>query len=47
MHNFMKIVVCVLAIIGLATVVKHVSTMHCEEGCCLCNWCMPKKEDEK
>jgi hypothetical protein len=43
----MKMVVCVLAIIGLAAVVKHISTMNYEEGCCICNWCMPKKEDEK
>jgi len=45
MHKLMDIVVCVLAIIGLACVVKHF--MHCEEGCCLCGCHKTNAEDEK
>jgi hypothetical protein len=39
----MKIVGCILAMIGLVCIVKHV--MHREEGCCLCGW--HKKEGEE
>lgn len=45
MHKFMEILVFVLAIIGLAAIVKHI-TMNYEEGCWWCNWCVPK-EDKK
>ncbi|MGB9131988.1 MAG: hypothetical protein WCB90_05195 [Methanosarcina sp.] len=41
----MEIVGYILAIIGLACVVKHI--MHYKEGCCLCGWHKIKIEDEK
>jgi hypothetical protein len=41
----MKIVGCILAVIGLACVVKHI--MYGKEGCCLCGWHKTKEEDEK
>ena len=42
----MEIVVSILAIIGLACVVKHM--MHsCGEGCCLCSWIKSKEEEVK
>jgi len=44
-HKCMKIVGCILAIIGLARVVKHI--MHCKEGCCMCGWHKIKVEYEK
>jgi hypothetical protein len=43
-HKFMKIVGWILAIIGLACVVKHI-THH--EGCVLCGWKKTKVEGEK
>ncbi len=46
MHKFMKIVGCILAIIGLVYVVKHIM-MYCKEGCCLCGWHKTKVEEEK
>lgn len=36
MKKLMEIVVCVLALIGLACVVKHIHIANCKEGCCLC-----------
>jgi hypothetical protein len=45
MHKFMEIVGYILAIIGLACVVKHI--MHGKEGCVLCGWQKTKVEDEK
>jgi hypothetical protein len=44
MEKFMEILISILAIIGLACVVKHL--MHCEEGCCLCSL-FKMKENEK
>jgi len=44
MHKFMEIVGYVLAIIGLACVVKHLA--H-HEGCVLCGWQKTKVEEEK
>jgi hypothetical protein len=41
----MKMVGCILAIIGLVCIVKHI--MHCEEGCCLCGWHKTEVKDEK
>lgn len=41
----MKIVGYILAIIGLAHVLKHI--MHCKECRCLCGWHKIKVEDEK
>jgi hypothetical protein len=41
----MEIVISILAIIGLACIVKHF--MHCKEGCCLCGWNKTKVESEK
>ncbi|MDQ1252089.1 MAG: hypothetical protein QG646_1204 [Euryarchaeota archaeon] len=41
MHKFMEIVVYILALIGLACVVKHMS--H-QEGCWLCGWQKVKEE---
>ena len=43
----MEIVVYILAVIGLACVVKHIRIMHCKEGCCLCDWLKTKVEEEK
>jgi len=45
LHHCMKIVGCILAIIGLVCIVKHI--MHCEEGCCLCGWHKTEVKDEK
>lgn len=41
----MKIVGCILAIIGLACVIKHI--MHGKEGCYLCGWRETKEEEEE
>jgi hypothetical protein len=41
----MKIVGCILTIIGLACVIKHI--MHYKENCCLCGWHKIKVEDKK
>jgi len=41
----MKIVVHILAVIGLFCIIKHV--MHCKEGCCLCGWHKTQTEEEK
>jgi hypothetical protein len=45
MHKGMKIVGCILAIIGLSCVIKHI--MHYKENCCLCGWHKIKVEDQK
>jgi hypothetical protein len=45
MHKFMKIVGYILALIGLACVVKYI--MHCKECCCLRGWHKTKVEEEK
>jgi hypothetical protein len=45
MGKFMEILVSILAIIGLACVVKHF--MHCEEGCCLCSLFKKGREKDK
>jgi hypothetical protein len=47
MHKFMEILIYILAAIGFACVVKHIRTMHCKEGCCLCGWHKTKEEEEK
>ena len=47
MDKLMEIVVYILAVIGLACVVKHIRIMHCKEGCCLCDWLKTKVEEEK
>jgi hypothetical protein len=44
-HKGLKIVVYILATIGLACVLKHI--MHCKEGCCMCGWHKIKVEDDK
>ena len=44
MGNIMEILVSILALIGLACIVKHF--MHCKEGCCLCSL-LKMKKDEK
>lgn len=41
----MKIVGCILAIIGFACVLKHI--MHCKERCSLCGWHKTKEGEEK
>ncbi len=43
----MEIVIYILAAIGFACAVKHIRTMHCKEGCCLCGWHKTKEEEEK
>ncbi len=45
MHKGMKIVGYILAIIGLACIIKHI--MHYKENCCLCGWHKIKVEDKK
>ena len=45
MGKFMEILVSILALIGLACIVKHF--MHCEEGCCLCSLFIMKKDEKK
>jgi len=47
MHKFMEIVVYILALIGLACIVKHIRIMYCKEGCCLCDWYKTKREGEQ
>ena len=44
MHEFMKIVGWILAIIGLACIVKHIT--H-KEGCVLCGWQKTKEEEKR
>ncbi len=44
MHKFMEFLGYILALIGLACIVKHL--MH-HEGCVLCGWNKTKEEDEK
>jgi hypothetical protein len=44
MHSLMKILGYILAIIGLASVIKYL-THH--EGCILCGWQKSKEEPEK
>jgi hypothetical protein len=44
MGNIMEILVSILALIGLACIVKHF--MHCEEGCCLCSLFKMKKDEK-
>jgi len=44
-QKFVEILVCILAILGLACILKHI--MHCEEGCCLCGLCNCSEKDEK
>jgi hypothetical protein len=46
--ELMEIIIYILALIGLACVVKHLHFKSCtEEGCCLCNWLKPKMEEAK
>lgn len=47
MNKLMEIVVYVLAVIGLACIVKHIRIMPCEEGCCMCGWHKTKVEGSK
>jgi len=42
--KLMEIVVYILALVGLACIVKHL--MH-QEGCALCGWQKTKVEEEK
>jgi hypothetical protein len=44
MQKFMEFLGYILALIGLACIVKHL--MH-HEGCVLCGWNKTKEEDEK
>ena len=44
MHELMKIVGWILAIIGLACIVKHIT--H-KEGCVLCGWQKTKEKEEE
>ena len=45
MHKFIKIMGFILAIIGLAHIVKHI--MNCRAGRHFCGWHKIKVEDEK
>jgi hypothetical protein len=47
MDKLMEIVIYILAIIGLACVVKHIRIMTCKEGCYLCDWLKTEEEGEK
>jgi len=44
-RKFVERLIGILAIIGLACILKHI--MHCEEGCCLCSCCNCSEKDEK
>ena len=45
MEKLMDVLVSILAIIGLACVVKHI--MHCKEGCCLRSLFKTEEKKEK
>lgn len=45
MEKLMEILVAILAIIGLACIVKHI--MHTEEDCVLCSWSERKEEENR
>ncbi|MDQ1276515.1 MAG: hypothetical protein QG610_2093 [Euryarchaeota archaeon] len=47
MNKLMEIVVYILAVIGLACVVKHIHITNCKEGCCFCNSFKTKVEGSK
>lgn len=47
MNKLMEIVVYILAVIGLAVVVKHIHITTCKEGCCLCTSFKTKEEGYK
>ena len=47
MNKLMKIVVYILAVIGLACIVKHTRITYCKDGCCLCNSFKSKVEGAK
>ena len=48
MSKFIEIVIYILAAIGLASLVKHIHTMHSKKGCCLCGKHKTEgKEEEK
>lgn len=47
MNKLMEIVVYILAVIGLACVVKHIRVTNCKEGCCLCTSFKTKVEGSK
>jgi hypothetical protein len=43
----MEILVYILAIIGLACIVKHIRVMPCTEGCYLCGWQKMRAEEKE
>jgi hypothetical protein len=43
----MEILVYILAIIGLACIVKHIRVMPCTEGCYLCGWQKMRVEEKE
>jgi hypothetical protein len=43
----MEIVVYILALIGLACVIKHIRIMPCSEGCYLRGWQKMKGEEKE
>ncbi|WP_410507754.1 hypothetical protein RSJ42_13235 [Methanosarcina hadiensis] len=47
MNKLMEIVVYILAVIGLACVVKHIHISNCREGCCICNSFKSKTEKSR
>ncbi len=47
MNKLMKIVVYILAVTGLACIVKHTRITYCKDGCCLCNSFKSKVEGSK
>lgn len=47
MNTLKKIVVYILALVGLVSLVKHIRISHCREGCCLCNAFKTKVEGSR
>ena len=46
MNKLTEFLVYILAIIGLACIIKHIRIVPCEEGCGLCSWYEKKKEEK-
>ena len=47
MSKFIEIVIYILAAIGLASLVKHIHTLHSKKGCCLCGKHKPEEKEEE
>ena len=47
MNKLTELLVYILAIIGLACILKHIRLVPCEESCGLCSWYEKKKEEKE